>query len=96
MFFQLATIQPGWIPTPFDWQLHVRCDDPRMLCPCGGPSQTYAYTTNRDPKYGIARINFCPKYFAAQTLDQKMANADTSQPITTWANMNSYIRNQGQ
>ncbi|KAH8803509.1 glycoside hydrolase family 18 protein [Xylogone sp. PMI_703] len=94
MFLQLATIQPGWIPTPFDWRLHVRCDDPAGKCPCGVPSSTFAYTINNDPTYNIARINFCPKYFSAATLDQKMANADTNQPITTWANLNNYIRSQ--
>ncbi|KAJ5735081.1 glycoside hydrolase family 18 protein [Penicillium malachiteum] len=35
-----------------------------------------AYTSNEDAKYKVARINFCPGYFAMDTLDQAMRTAD--------------------
>lgn len=44
IFLNLATIQPGYITTPFDWRIHVRCDDPNGLCSCGpdvGPTAAY-------------------------------------------------------
>ena len=48
IFKKHATIQPGYLSTPFDWRLPVRCDDPRNKCPCGVPSTTVAYTRLND------------------------------------------------
>lgn len=98
IFLKLATIQPGYISTPFDWRIHVRCDDPDLECDCGGSIQltaTVAYTRNDAPPDGIARINFCPRYFTRDTLDTVMMNADLEKPLEVWANMYSYYRNQG-
>ncbi|KUI60668.1 Killer toxin subunits alpha/beta [Cytospora mali] len=91
IFKNLATIQPGWGGW-FAWKLHVRCDDPENLCPCGvGP---IAYTTNKDADSGLARINFCQQYFYLQTLDDKMVFATTSFPVETYANVANYLQNQ--
>ncbi|KAL8666190.1 MAG: hypothetical protein Q9202_001697 [Teloschistes flavicans] len=42
------------------WQ-QCTCNDPRV-------KKLYAYTTNKDMNSGLARINFCPKYFGTSTL----------------------------
>jgi len=68
---QVATLQPGYIGTPFDWPLHVRCDDPKQKCPCGTTSPTLAYTVNTAD--GDAYINFCQRYFDAPTLSDKIS-----------------------
>ncbi|OTA93939.1 hypothetical protein M434DRAFT_395173 [Hypoxylon sp. CO27-5] len=73
LYKRWATIQPRYITTSFDWRLHVRCDDPKKKCGeiCSkdpklrGP---WAYTTNKDDESGLARINFCPRYFGALNL----------------------------
>ncbi|GKZ73007.1 hypothetical protein AnigIFM50267_009681 [Aspergillus niger] len=31
IFMNLATIQPGWLPSWLDWKLSVRCDDPESV-----------------------------------------------------------------
>lgn len=97
IFLNLATIQPGYITTPFDWRIHVRCDDPNGLCSCGpdvGP--TAAYTLNDAPPDGVARINFCPRYFSLDTLDKVMENANLDEkPLDVWADLGYYNRNQG-
>ncbi|KAH8811545.1 glycoside hydrolase family 18 protein [Xylogone sp. PMI_703] len=76
IYVNLATIQPGYISTPLDWKIHVRCDDPKGKCPCGIASDKVAYTTNKDAQSGIARINFCPLYFSAPDLDAAMKNGN--------------------
>ncbi|KAI1282375.1 hypothetical protein F5Y07DRAFT_237858 [Xylaria sp. FL0933] len=98
IFRQWATIQPGYITTPFDWRLHVRCDDPKGKCgdPCNfedpGP---YAYTTNRDSDSGIARINFCPLYFMTLDLDTAIKNGKDSSMGSEWVyNVDSYMMNK--
>ncbi|KAI0478216.1 hypothetical protein F4859DRAFT_513800 [Xylaria cf. heliscus] len=73
LYKQWGTIQPGYIPTYFDWRLHVRCDDPYKLCknqchPDVNQRGPYAYTANRDANSGLARINFCPRYFRTPDL----------------------------
>ncbi|RYP18792.1 hypothetical protein DL765_003727 [Monosporascus sp. GIB2] len=83
LYKRWATIQPGYVTTPFDWRLHVRCDDPRRRCkdPCdSNPANRgpYAYATNRDADSGLARINFCPRYF--QTLNLKDAIDNGNDP----------------
>lgn len=94
IFKNMATIQPGWLGIRA-WKLHVRCDDPENLCPCGTAGGPWAYTVNKDASSGLARINFCPRYFYEQTLDEKMVFASTALPVSTYANMNNYYQNQG-
>lgn len=95
IFLNLASIQPGYITTPFDWRIHVRCDDPAQKCPCGSQNGPVAYTVNRAADDGLPRINFCPKYFARDTLDTVMKNADLNQAVEVYADMNKYQANQG-
>ncbi|KAJ7161200.1 glycoside hydrolase family 18 protein [Mycena filopes] len=86
IFLQHATIQPGYIPTFFDWQLPVRCDDPRGACPCdtGDVGTTTA-------------INFCPPYFSSPTLDTVMKKADRNKEVfDVYANLESYYPNQAR
>ncbi|OBT86430.1 hypothetical protein VE02_05307, partial [Pseudogymnoascus sp. 03VT05] len=68
-----------------------------MKCQCSGlPHKQWpiAYTTNLDSKYGVARINFCPKYFVTKTLDDVMSFADKSFPVNIYANIDTYMTNQ--
>lgn len=95
IFMNQATIQPGYITTPFDWRIHVRCDDPALKCPCGTASDTVAYTVNRAAPDGLPRINFCPKYFSRPTLDTVMKKASLNEPLDVYADMNTYQANQG-
>ncbi|KAL6895403.1 glycoside hydrolase family 18 protein [Trichoderma longibrachiatum] len=96
MYKNLATIQPGWlVPSFLSWGIAVRCDDPGGLCPCGSGSDTIAYTNNKDPKYGIASINFCPRYFTLPRLGTVMRQANTKKHPAIWANLTNYSRNQG-
>ncbi|KAL7929500.1 hypothetical protein V8C35DRAFT_315430 [Trichoderma chlorosporum] len=98
VFKNLATIQPGWFAdsNPFSWKLAVRCDDPDRQCSKLAEEEKTAYTTNDDAKYGIARINFCPKYFSQQTLDQVIKSyANLELPWQIFTNMDNYYRNQG-
>ncbi|KAL7802066.1 glycoside hydrolase family 18 protein [Trichoderma aethiopicum] len=96
MYKNLATIQPGWlVPSFLSWGIAVRCDDPGGLCPCGSGSDTIAYTNNKDPKYGIASINFCPRYFTLPRLGTVMRQANTNHHPAIWANVSNYSRNQG-
>jgi chitinase len=92
----MATIQPGYVPTPFDWRLHVRCDDPKLKCPCGTAAEPYAYTTYRDLDPQLARIDFCLNYFGAD--DLKDAIKYGSDPLLgpIWrGNLESYLPNKG-
>lgn len=96
VYINLASIQPGYVTTPFDWRLHVRCDDPALLCSCGGGNTIHAYTVNRDSESGLARINFCPSYFSMSNLDASMKHGnDKSMPESWWANLNTYVPNKG-
>ncbi len=93
-----ATIQPGYIRTPFDWRLPVRCDDPRNTCPCGvdEDSVTHAYTWRQDPKYNGPSINFCPAYFSSPTLDSVMQYASGDHPLDVYADVSNYYPNQAK
>ena len=55
-----------------------------------------AYTAQRDLKYGIARINFCPDYFSERTLWQAMDYANKVLPPDYYADMSRYVPNQGK
>lgn len=95
----MATIQPGYITLPFDWRIHVRCDDPKKLCSCGGGNKKpdlQAYTTNQDDDSGLPRINFCPLYFGLDNLDAAMKfGNDKEKAVEHWADMTNYVRNKG-
>lgn len=100
LYKQWASIQPGYVPTFFDWRLHVRCDDPAKRCrdPCDknpnlrGP---YAYTTNKDPESGLARINFCPLYFRTPNLKDTIKDSKDSSMGPTWKyDVNTYMMNK--
>jgi hypothetical protein len=94
IFLQLATIQPGYIETPLDWRIAVRCDDPARKCLCKPNSKVTAYTTNKDDEYDIARINFCPLYFTSSTLDRAMEYAQPSLGVDWYADLGKYTPNQ--
>lgn len=92
----VGTIKGGWNINPLKWWLHARCDDPDNRCPCGGVSSTVAYTTNKDPDSGYARINFCPRYFGLDNLDQRVKeNSKRELPISHRADLDNYIQNKG-
>ncbi|KAL0469374.1 hypothetical protein QR685DRAFT_444120, partial [Neurospora intermedia] len=96
IFLNLATIQPGYIFDPFAWKIAVRCDDWALQCTCKlGSSKMHAYIVNFDPKYKRASINFCDAYFASDTLDQAMENANKGYPLSYWADLTRYEPNQG-
>ncbi|CAJ0552337.1 Ff.00g063160.m01.CDS01 [Fusarium sp. VM40] len=93
----VGTIKGGWNINPLKWWLHARCDDPDNRCPCGGVSSTVAYTTNKDPDSGYARINFCPRYFGLDNLDQRVKeNSKRELPISHRADLDNYIQNKGR
>ncbi|KAK1448624.1 hypothetical protein CMEL01_07939 [Colletotrichum melonis] len=97
IFRNLATIQPGYVFDPFAWRLHVRCDDPSKRCPCNSRSTKVAYTTNYDPMYGIARINFCPRYFAQGDLSDVIKNGNDKSLGPLWyANLDNYLPNKAR
>ncbi|KAF4420538.1 Killer toxin subunits alpha/beta [Fusarium austroafricanum] len=97
IFDTVVTIRGDSNFNPFKWWLHVRCDDPDKKCPCGGTSSTIAYTTNKDAKSGYARINFCPRYFAAPNLDQVISdNSRKDLPIEHRADLSNYVLNKGR
>lgn len=95
-FLNLATIQPGYITTPLDWRIAVCCDDPQFDCTCGFNPGTIAYTVQKDPKYQVASINFCPVYFRQPTLDQVVAEYSTDPSLEIFANLINYQGNQGR
>ncbi|KAH6617398.1 glycoside hydrolase family 18 protein [Chaetomium tenue] len=96
IFINMNGIQPGWWFNPFQWSLPVRCDDPQLQCPCGGRSDTMAYTIVHDANYkGNPSINFCPSYFSAPTLSTVMEYANTTSQIEViYADMHMYDPNQ--
>ena len=96
VFKQLSTIQPGWGGW-FAWQLGVRCDDFKKMCPCNINTGVIAYTVQDDPKYRRPSITFCPEYFNLPTLDSKIQQwADKSQNFPfEYADLGNYYRNQG-
>ncbi|GLA55977.1 hypothetical protein AnigIFM63604_003465 [Aspergillus niger] len=97
IYLNLATIQPGWLPSWLDWKIAIRCDDPYYQCPCGSDSLTIAYAGQKDAKYQVAYINFCPKYFTTQTLDQVMEYADRDKyPESIFGDMRTYYDNQAR
>jgi hypothetical protein len=94
IFSNIKTIQPSWwIPGSMSWQLVVRCDDPLNRCVKDGQMAATAYTNQRDAKYGLSRINFCPNYFNQDTLDNAIATwgDKTKQPVETWADVRNYV-----
>lgn len=100
LYKRWATIRPGLFETPFDWRLHVRCDDPRKKCgdPCNkdlskrGP---YAYTTNNDTDSKLARINFCPRYFTAMDLGDAIKEGKRDLMGPEWMyNVQTYMMNK--
>ncbi|KAI1504900.1 hypothetical protein F5X99DRAFT_330494 [Biscogniauxia marginata] len=101
LYKKWATIQPGYIPTPFDWRLHVRCDDPRRKCknacdPNPANRGPYAYTTNKDADSGLARINFCPRYFQTLNLNDAIDNGNDPGMGPEWQyDVGSYMMNKG-
>ncbi|KAF4996966.1 hypothetical protein FGRMN_4184 [Fusarium graminum] len=93
----VSTIKGGSSLNPFKWWLHVRCDDPDDICPCGGSSTTVAYTTDKDKDSKYARINFCPRYFELSNLDEIVKdNSGKDLPMSRRANLENYIRNKGK
>ncbi|RBA19327.1 hypothetical protein FPRO05_09430 [Fusarium proliferatum] len=81
---------------PFQWRLHVRCDDPSDVCKCK-PHTQLAYTTNKDQESGKARIAFCPNYFLEPDLLKVIdENSKKELPIEHRADLNNYIRNKGR
>ena len=93
-------MQPAYIPTWFDWSLHVRCDDPPRRCkdPCSAdPAERgpWAYTTNHDPDSGLARINFCPRYFVTPDLEAAAKHSKDDIIGAPWKyNVGSYLMNK--
>jgi chitinase len=95
IFVNLDTIQPGYISLPWDWRIVARCDDPRGACSCSDESTTVAYTLSSDPDEPSApAINFCPSYFARQTLSEVIKNTNPLHPPSFSADMTNYYRNQ--
>ncbi|GCB28264.1 hypothetical protein AAWM_11149 [Aspergillus awamori] len=94
IFMNLATIQPGWLPSWLDWKLSVRCDDPESRC----PSPVHAYAGQNDTKYDVAYINFCEEYFSLQTLDEVMRYTNRSEydDPNICGNMYLYCENQAR
>ncbi|XXH04960.1 hypothetical protein Hte_011384 [Hypoxylon texense] len=90
---QHATIQPGWTDW-FAWRLHVRCDDPRGVCDLCGNKGPWAYTTQQDEQSGLARINFCPRYFNSPSIQDQIAHGKSAD-TNTKANMDTYAFSQG-
>lgn len=90
----LATIQPGWLPSWLDWKLSVRCDDPESKC----PSPVHAYARQNDSIYDVAYINFCEDYFSLQTLDEVMRYTNRSEydDPDIFANLDLYYDNQAR
>lgn len=90
-------MQPRYISLPLDWRLHVRCDDPLNRCTCGAPAEKtlYAYTTNKDLHSGLARINFCPKYFKTTTLPVVIKSMKRETVPSFKYDINEYYDTQG-
>ncbi|CAJ2509455.1 Uu.00g144810.m01.CDS01 [Anthostomella pinea] len=102
LYKKWGTIQPGYITTPSDWRLHVRCDDPKKkgakdACGSTPPNRgPYAYTTNKDDDSGLARINFCPRYFGAWELGEAIDFGKDPAPGPTWQlDVGNYTMNKG-
>ncbi|KAI2626440.1 hypothetical protein GGR54DRAFT_590978 [Hypoxylon sp. NC1633] len=88
-----ATVQPGWT----DWfakKLHVRCDDPSKFCDKCGNTGPWAYTSQKDSKSGLARINFCPRYFNAPDLGDQISHFKSADPEDK-ADMENYCFSKG-
>ncbi|XXG99705.1 hypothetical protein Hte_006046 [Hypoxylon texense] len=100
LYKKWATIQPGYVTTPFDWRLHVRCDDPSKRCgdACSNDPKLrgpYAYTTNKDGESGLARINFCPRYFGTLNLKDAIDLGSDPQMDPTWRyDVSNYLMNK--
>lgn len=81
VFKQLSTIQPGWGGW-FAWQLAVRCDDFKYMCPCNIDTGVIAYTVQNDPKYqnhqpvSARGTSICPLWTA------KSGSGPTRAPIS--------------
>ncbi|KAG7412232.1 hypothetical protein Forpe1208_v008718 [Fusarium oxysporum f. sp. rapae] len=85
----VATIRAGSSFNPFQWGLHVRCDDPGKKCKCK-PNPPLAYTTNKDQKSGKARIAFCPNYFLEPDLLKVIdENSKKELPLEHRADLNN-------
>ncbi|KAF5635636.1 killer toxin subunits alpha beta [Fusarium tjaetaba] len=92
----VVTIRAGSSLNPFQWKLHVRCDDPSDICKCK-PNTQLAYTTNKDHDTGKARIAFCPNYFLEPDLLKVIdENSKKELPIEHRADLNNYVRNKGR
>ncbi|KAF2721544.1 hypothetical protein K431DRAFT_346203 [Polychaeton citri CBS 116435] len=50
---------------------HVRCDDPKLKCPCEDEDGGLAYTSHVRDQY-FDHINFCPSFFRLPKLDDAM------------------------
>lgn len=93
IFKNFATLTPAY--WPFGWRLHVRCDDPDGICLCNsGLGNPFAYTTNKDAQSGLARINFCPRYFSTPSLNSVISSGQTL-PAAQKYNMDRYWNTQG-
>ncbi|KAF4441616.1 Killer toxin subunits alpha beta [Fusarium acutatum] len=92
----VVTIRAGSSLNPFQWGLHVRCDDPSDICKCK-PNTQLAYTTNKDQESGKARIAFCPGYFLEPDLLKVIdENSKKGLPMEHRADLNNYVGNKGR
>ncbi|KAI9761719.1 MAG: hypothetical protein M1840_001723 [Geoglossum simile] len=89
----LGTITGRGVPTPFDWQVHVRCDD--WLQDCNfATGKTEAYTTNEDGR-NIATINFCDGFFNKPPLSEAMRIGRRSRDPKYKFNLEKYDETTG-
>lgn len=85
---QLSTLQPGYLSTPFDSPLRVRCDDPGKIC----VTDLYAYVhTDEEEEYA----NFCPLYFEKPMLRDTIENMKRGGTDGEKQNIDTYFDTQG-
>jgi len=93
IFHTFTTLTPTF--WPFEYRMHVRCDDPLLWCSCGVGSDTMrAYTSNYDVESKLTRIDSCPEYFNTPTLNSVIDTAKNL-PADQEYGMNRYWRTQG-
>lgn len=89
IFKNFATLTPAW--WPLGWRVHVRCDDPYVMCSCG--ETAFAYT-GYDDESKLARINFCPRYFKTKSLNSVLSDSKNL-PAAQKYDMARYWETQG-
>ncbi|KAI9762265.1 MAG: hypothetical protein M1840_001444 [Geoglossum simile] len=84
----LGTITGRGIPSPFDWRVHVRCDDWLQGC-YDAAGRTEAYTQNEGPG-NIATINFCNEFFLKLSLSEAIRRGKSSRDPKYKFNLEKY------